>query len=85
VKAPRSGVCDAQQPSPFQAPNDVFMYTITELCSITTQYTTNNEVVKLHPAIGSWEVTPSSGKEALSDVTVHDAKKGAKGSKKRCK
>jgi hypothetical protein len=39
-------------------------------------------VAELHLALGSREATPSYGKEAPSNVAIHDAKKGAKGSKK---
>jgi hypothetical protein len=75
------GVHDAQQPPPFQTPNDIFRYTTKELCSVAAQYATSNEVVKLHAAPGSREVTLSSGKEASSNVAVQDAK----GEKKRRK
>jgi hypothetical protein len=71
---------DAQQPSPFQEPNDIFRYTIEELRS----YATSDEAAEFHPIPGSREVTLSIRKEAPSDVTVHD-KEGAKGGKKRCK
>jgi hypothetical protein len=70
VKAPRSGVHDAQQSLPFQALSDFFSYTTEELCSVAAQYITSNEAAKLCPALGSGEVTPSSGKEVPSDVAV---------------
>jgi hypothetical protein len=38
----------------------------------------------LHPEQGSREATPSSGKKAPFDVTVHITKEGVKG-EKRCK
>jgi hypothetical protein len=63
---------------------DVFRYTIEEPRSIANPYATNNKAVVLHPAQGSREATPSNSNEALSDVTVHSAKDGAKGGKKRC-
>jgi hypothetical protein len=52
---------------------------------ITTQRTTSYESVMLHPAQGSREVTPSSDKETLSDITTHSIQEGIKGAKKRCK
>jgi hypothetical protein len=42
-------------------------------------------VGELHPAPGSREATPSSRKEVLSDVAVHNARDGIKGGKKRRK
>jgi hypothetical protein len=75
-KVPGSGVCDAQQQPPFQAPNDIFRYTTRELRSVTTQYSTNNEAAELHPTPSRREVTPRSGKEVSSDIAVHDAKEG---------
>jgi hypothetical protein len=85
VKAHESGVSDAQESPPFQAPNDIFRYTTEEVHSVTAQYTTGNEAAKLRPAPGSREVTLSSSKEVSSDAAIHDAKEGAKGSKKRRK
>jgi hypothetical protein len=67
-----------------KAPNDIFRYITEELCSVATQYTTSNEVAELRPAPGIREAAPSSGKEASSDVAIHDDNEGAKGSKK-CK
>jgi hypothetical protein len=59
---------DPQQPPPFQAPNDIFRYTTMELHSVTAKYAVDNEVVELCPTPRSREATPSSDKEALSDV-----------------
>jgi hypothetical protein len=56
-----------------------------EPCGITTQRTTSCEVAMLRPKLGSREVTPSSDKEASSDVAAHCAQEGIKGSKKRHK
>jgi hypothetical protein len=39
-------------------------------------------VTELHLALGSRDATPSYGNEAPSNIAIHDAKKGAKGSKK---
>jgi hypothetical protein len=65
--------------------SNIFRYTTNELCSVTTQYATGNETTELCPAPSSREATLSSGKEVTFDVTVHDAKEGAKCSKKRHK
>jgi hypothetical protein len=51
--------------------------------NVATQYATDNEAAKLRPTVGSREATPSSSKEASSDVTVHDANEDTKSSKKR--
>jgi hypothetical protein len=85
AKAPGSSVHDTQQPPPYQAPSDIFRYTTEELRSIAAQYATGNETMKLCPTPSSREATSSSSKEASFDVTVHDAKEGTKGGKKRCK
>jgi hypothetical protein len=63
----------------------IFRYTAEELCSVATEYDTSNEAAKLCPTLGSREATPSSDKEAPSDVVTHNTKKGAKGRKKRHK
>jgi hypothetical protein len=80
AKALGSSVCGTQQPPPFLEPNDIFRYTTKGMCNVTTQYATGSKVAELCPAPGSSEVTPSSNKEASSDIAVHDAM-----SKKRCK
>jgi hypothetical protein len=51
---------------------------------ITIHCTTSYEVVMICPTQGSREVTPSSDKEASSDVATHCAQEGIKGSHKRC-
>jgi hypothetical protein len=58
--------------------NDAFRYIIEEPGSVTTQYATHNEVAEHCPTQGSREVTPSSGKEAPSDIAIHNAKEGSK-------
>jgi hypothetical protein len=63
----------------------IFRYTAEELCSVTTEYDTSNEAAKLCPTLGSREATPSSDKEAPSDIVTHNTKEGAKGRKKRHK
>jgi hypothetical protein len=55
------------------------------LRGVTIQYTASDKTIKLCPAPSSKEATPSSGKEASFNATVHEAKVGAKGGKKRCK
>jgi hypothetical protein len=52
---------------------------------ITTQHTTSFETVMPRPAPASREATPSSNKEASSDIAAHCAQEGVKGSNKRCK
>jgi hypothetical protein len=64
---------------------DFFRNTFEKSCGIATQHATRYEVVVLCPAQGSFELTPSSGKEAPSDVVVHNVKEEDKGSKNRCK
>jgi hypothetical protein len=77
---------DAEQPLPFQEPSNIFRYSTMELCSFATLYATGNEAAELCHALGRREATPSSSKESSSNViVVHDAKNGAKGSKKRHK
>jgi hypothetical protein len=44
-----------------------------ELRGIATQCTTSHEVVMFWPTQGSREVTLSSDKEAMSDITTHCA------------
>jgi hypothetical protein len=39
----------------------------------------------VHPALGCREATPSSDKEASSDVPAHCTQEGVKGGNKRCK
>jgi hypothetical protein len=62
--------------------SDILRYTTKEPQNVTTQYAISNQAAKLHPTQGSREVTPSSGKEAPSDVAVHHTKEGTKGGKK---
>jgi hypothetical protein len=71
-------MCDALQPPPFQALSDILRYTTEELRSAAAQYTTSNEMAKLRPAPSSRVATPSYGKEAAFDITIHDAKGGNK-------
>jgi hypothetical protein len=81
----RHGLCDTQQPRPFQALKGIFKYTTEEMRSIATEYATSNVAAELRPTPGSREVTLSSGKEASSNAVVHDAKEGTKGGKKKHK
>jgi hypothetical protein len=67
---------DARQLPPFQSPNNVFRYTIKDLCSIATQYAIGKEATELLPAPGSDKAVPS-------DITIQNTKKGTKGGKKR--
>jgi hypothetical protein len=72
--------------NPRQGEHDnLFRYATKELRSITTPYTTNNEMAELHLVPGSREATPSSGKEKPSDVAIHSAKEGAKNGRKSLK
>jgi hypothetical protein len=84
AEAPRSGVHDVKLTPPFQAPVDSFRNTIKGLRSIAAQYAASDEAAKLCPVLGHREVTPSSGKEVSSDITIQDAE-GIKGGKKRHK
>jgi hypothetical protein len=60
--------------SPWQGEyNDFFSTTFEELRGIATHRTTSCEVAMFHPALGSREATPSSDKEASSDVAAHCA------------
>jgi hypothetical protein len=61
---------------------DIFRHTAEELRSVTTQYTTSSEGAEFHLPPGSREVTPSSGREAPSDVTVQSTRDGAEGGKR---
>jgi hypothetical protein len=63
----------------------LFHYDPKDLHSITTPYAASDAMAKLLPAPSNKEATPSSYKEAPSDIAVQDAKEGAKGGKKRCK
>jgi hypothetical protein len=65
--------------------SDIFRYITEELYIIAAQYTTSNKVTEFHLPLGSREVTPSSGREAPSDITVQSAWEGVKGAKRRCK
>jgi hypothetical protein len=56
-----------------------------ELHNTTGQYAVDNKTTKLRPASRSREATPMSSKEVPSDITVQNAKDGARGGKKRCK
>jgi hypothetical protein len=56
-----------------------------ESCSIATLRTTSNEAVMLRTTLGSREVTPSSDREAPSDVATHYAQEGVKGRNQRRK
>jgi hypothetical protein len=60
-----------------RANNDIFRYTIEELCSITTTYTTTSEAAGFHHPPGSREVA--------SDVAIHSAREGTEGDKRRRK
>jgi hypothetical protein len=82
VDAPRSGVRDVQLMPPFPAPVDSFRNTTKGLCSVITQYAASDVVVELHPALGSKGVTPSSGKEALSNITIQDAEEGTRAARR---
>jgi hypothetical protein len=75
-------VRDVQLTPPFWAPVDSFMNTTKGLRSIASQYAISDEATELRPAPGSREVTPSSGKEASSDIAIYDA---VEGGKKMCK
>jgi hypothetical protein len=68
------------EPMPGQAQQH-FRYTTEELHSITTQSAASDEMTKLCSAPSSRKATPSSCKEAPSDIDVQDTK----GGKKRCK
>jgi hypothetical protein len=59
--------------------------TFEEPRDITTQHTTNYKAVMHHPTQTSREATPSSGKEAPSDIATYYALDGNKGSNKRRK
>jgi hypothetical protein len=69
---PRSGTCDVTMILPFQASANTVRNTTEKLGSVTTQYITSNKVAQLHPA-------PSNNREALFNVTINDAREGAKG------
>jgi hypothetical protein len=60
-------------------------YTTEELRSIAAQYTTNSEAAEFRLPPGSREVTPSSDREAPSDVAVQSARVDGEGDKRRCK
>jgi hypothetical protein len=68
-----------------RANSDIFRYTIEELCSITTTYTTNSEAAGFHHPPGSKEATLSYGREVASDVASHSAREGTEGNKRRRK
>jgi hypothetical protein len=53
--------------------NDFFKSTFEESRGIATKRTASYEVIMLRPTHGSKEVTPSSNKEAPSDITAHCA------------
>jgi hypothetical protein len=61
------------------------MNTFEESRGIFAQHGTSYKATVLCPAQFNREVTPSSGKEAPSNVTIHGAKEGVMGGKKRCK
>jgi hypothetical protein len=52
---------------------------------IANLHTTSYEAIMLHPTQASREVTPSSDKEAPSNIAAHCSQEGVKGSNKRCK
>jgi hypothetical protein len=83
VEASESAVHDVQLTHPFQAPVHIFRNTTEGLCSVTVRYASSDEAVELRPAPGSRGATPSSSKEASSDIAIQDIKEGAKGGKKR--
>jgi hypothetical protein len=58
--------------------NDIFRYITEELRSITAQYTSNKEAAELLRILGSSNTAPS-------DTTIQDARRDAKGGKKRHK
>jgi hypothetical protein len=55
------------------------------LRSVANQYTTNSEVHEFHLPLGSREATPSSSKEASSDIAIQSTREGTEGGKRRCK
>jgi hypothetical protein len=65
--------------------NDIFRYTIEELRSVTTTYTTSSEAARFHHPPGSREATPSCGRELPSDVAIHSTREGTEGDKRRRK
>jgi hypothetical protein len=65
--------------------SDTFRYTTKELCSTTAQYATSSKPTKFQFPPGSREVTPSSDREAPSDVAVQSTREGADDSKRRHK
>jgi hypothetical protein len=71
--------------TPAKANIAIFMYTTKWLCNIAAQYATSSEATEFLLPLGRREVTPSSGKEASSDVALHSAREGTKGGKRRCK
>jgi hypothetical protein len=85
VKGTGCTVYDTWLTLPFRPPNNIFRSATEELCNVAAQYATSDEMTEVCPTPGSREATPSSCKETLSDVTVHDAKEGTKDGKKRCK
>jgi hypothetical protein len=85
VEASGSGMRDVQLMPPFQAPNNIFRYTTEEPHGVTAQHATSDEAAKLCPAPCSRKATPSSGKEASSDIAIQDIEVGTKGDKKRHK
>jgi hypothetical protein len=71
-----SGVHDVQQQPHFWAPNVIIRYTIEELLDITAKYAINEEAAEPLPVLGN-------SRAVLSGKAIQDAKKTAKGGKKR--
>jgi hypothetical protein len=65
-----SGVHNVLLALSFQAPINIFRNTTEGLCNVTIQYTASDEAAELCPTLGSKGVTPSSGKEASSDIAI---------------
>jgi hypothetical protein len=65
--------------------NKFFRSTFEEPHSIFTKHTTSYDAAMLHPTQGSREVTPSSDKEAPSNITAHYAQEGIRVGNKRRK
>jgi hypothetical protein len=76
--------CSAGSPLSSEC-NHFFRNTFEEPRGIAAQHATSYEAVQLRPAQGSRLATPSSYKEAPSNVAIHSGREGVKGRKKRCK
>jgi hypothetical protein len=69
-----SGMHDAQQSPPFQAPNDIVWYTTEEQLSIAAQHAISKETIGPLPILGCTEVVLGSSKEVPSSIAVQAAK-----------